>query len=388
MVSFLISRFIKREKEDANTIRYAICKLLGYIGIGLNIFLFASKFLIGYLVGSVAIQGDAINNLTDSMSNIVSIFSFNLAQKPADKEHPYGHGRTETIAALFVGVLIVYLGIEMFRQSIEKVLHPTAVHFEWAAILVLVISILTKLYMYIYNHRYGKAYQSELLEANAIDSRNDVMGTTLVLVSTLISPIINYDLDGIVGVIVSGIIFYSAYGLIKEVVSTLLGQAPSSEVIERIESIIKQSPMVLSVHDIAVHTYGPQYTYASAHVEVDGTLGLMEVHAEVDRLERIVAKEMNIELVTHVDPVLLHDQLTKNLDHRIRKIVSEVDPQWTIQDFRIKEDENPKHIHLFFDLVVPFEEKRTHSEIEQLISEKLKDKKFYRLEMRIVHPYN
>lgn len=387
MVSFLVSRMIKKEQKDAQTIRYAICKLLGYVGIGLNIFLFTAKFLIGYLVGSVAIKGDAINNLTDSMSNIVSILSFNLAQKPADKEHPYGHGRTETIAALFMGMLIVSLGIDMLRQSIDKVLNPAPVHFEWAAIIVLVISILTKLYMYSYNHRYGKAYQSDLLEANAIDSRNDVMGTSLVLASTLISPIINYDLDGIVGIVVSGIIFYSAYGLIKDVVSTLLGQAPSAEVIERIEEIIQQSPMVLSVHDIAVHTYGPQYTYASAHVEVDGMLDLMEVHTEVDRLERIVAKEMNIELVTHVDPVLLRDKLTKKLDQRLRNIVRELDPQWTVQDFRIKKEENPQHIHLFFDLVVPFEEKRSASEIEQMIADELKNQQYYRLEMRIVHPY-
>lgn len=387
MVSFLVSRMIKKEQKAANTLRYAICKLLGYIGIGLNIFLFVAKFLIGYLVGSVAIKGDAINNLTDSMSNIVSIFSFNLSQKPADKEHPYGHGRTETIAALFMGMLIVSLGIDMLQQSIEKVLNPAPVHFEWAAIIVLGISILTKLYMYSYNHRYGKAYQSDLLEANAIDSRNDVMGTTLVLASTLISPLINYDLDGIVGIVVSGIIFYSAYGLIKEVVSTLLGQAPSEEVVERIEEIIQQSPMVLSVHDIAVHTYGPQCTYASAHVEVDGTLDLMEVHTEVDRLERIIAKEMNIELVTHVDPVLLHDTLTKNLDLRIRNIVRNIDPQWTVQDFRIKKDENPQHIHIFFDLVVPFEEKRSASEIEPFIADELKNKQYYRLEMRVVHPY-
>lgn len=387
MISFLVSRFINQDEKDINTKRYAICKLLGYVGIALNVFLFAAKFTIGHLVGSVAIKGDAINNLTDSMSNIVSIFSFRMAEKPADKEHPYGHGRTETIAALFMGMVIVYLGIDMLRQSVEKILNPSPVHFEWAAVIVLVLSILTKFYMYRYNHRYGVAYQSDLLEANAIDSRNDMMGTSLVLISTLLSPLLHYDLDGIVGVVVSGIIFYSAWGLLKEVISSLLGQAPDAKVIGRIEEILKSSPMVLDVHDIAVHTYGPKYTYATAHVEVDGTLDLMDVHSEVDRLERIVAKDMNIELVTHVDPVLLNDETTQHLEMRTKSIIKQIDPQWNLQDFRLEQDPDEKHLHIFFDLVVPFEETRDKEEIEKEILKRYHHPERYYLEMRIVHPY-
>ncbi len=389
MISFLIKKFIPQHSsspKEATRIRYAVCKLLGYVGIALNFFLFVSKYTIGMMVGSVAIKGDAVNNLTDFMSNIISILSFRIAEKPADKEHPYGHERTETISALFMGMIIVYLGIEMLRQSVAKIIHPSPVHFEWAAVIVLIISIAVKLYMYAYNHKYGIIYDSDLLEANAIDSRNDVMGTILVLASTLISPLIHYDLDGIMGVIVSIIIFFSAWDLLKDVINTLLGEAPSPETINKIVDIIMESPMVIDVHDIAVHSYGPKYTYATAHVEVDGTLNLMDVHSEVDRLERRIAKSMNIELVTHVDPILLDDSDTINLEDQIASGIAQISEKWALQDFRI--EKKHKKTHIFFDLIVPYDETKTEDEIEEMIRQTLKNPDQYKLEIRLVHPYS
>lgn len=386
MISFLIHKLIPDNQDHTTKVRYAVCKLLGYVGIALNFFLFLSKYTIGYAVGSVAIKGDAVNNLTDFMSNIISILSFKIAEKPADKEHPYGHERTETIAALFMGMIIVYLGIEMFRQSVEKILHPGAVHFEWAAVAVLVLSICVKLYMYAYNRKYGKIYDSDLLIANALDSRNDVVGTVMVLASTLISPLIHYDLDGIMGLVVSGIILYSAWGLLKDVINTLLGEAPKASQINEIIDTIMESPMVIDVHDIAIHTYGPKYTYATAHVEVDGTLGLVEVHSEVDRLERKVYKNMGIELVTHVDPVVLDDVQTNLLEDKVASSVANLNSQWTIQDFRI--EKRTKRTHIFFDLIVPYDEKKEAKEIAEAIRTSFEHPENYKIELRLVHPFS
>ncbi len=386
MIGWLINKLPGIRKENKEKARYAVCRLLGYVGIGLNFFLFLSKYLIGLMVGSVAIKGDAVNNLTDSMSNIVSILSFRISEKPADKEHPYGHERTETIAALFMGFLIVYLGLEMLRQSIAKIIHPGEVHFEWAAVVVLLISIAVKLYMYAYNHKYGKIYGSSLLEANALDSRNDVCGTVLVLASTLISPLIHYDLDGVMGVVVSGIIFYSAWGLLKDVINTLLGEAPDLEQVNQMIDLIMDSDMVIDVHDIAVHSYGPRYTYATAHVEVDGTLPLMEVHSEMDQIERRVRKEMNIELVTHVDPILLNDAKTTLAEDMLSSAIEDICEKWALQDFRI---ENHKHHQtLYFDLIVPYDEKRPEEEIRKLLEERCPKDGSYKLVFRLVHPYS
>lgn len=388
MIGMLIHRFIPDSSDtDSPKIRYAVCQLLGYVGIFLNTALAASKYIIGISAGSVAIKGDAVNNLTDSLSNVISILTFHLAEKPADKEHPYGHERTETIAALFMGMVIIYLGIEMLRQSVEKILHPQAYHFEWAAVAVLVISIAVKLYMYAYNHKFALIYNSDLLEANAIDSRNDIWGTALILVSTLVSPLIHYDLDGIVGVIVAGIILYSAYGLLKDVINTLLGEAPDIDTVNSIVDLYMSSPIVIDVHDVAVHSYGPKYKYATAHVEVDGNENLMDVHAMVDGLERQIMKDMNIEMVTHVDPVLLHDAKTNETEDIFGAAAAALNPAWALQDFRIEDEPSGKE-RVYFDLIVPYEEHRSEEELTRLILQQTARADQYELVMRIVHPFS
>lgn len=390
MVKLLVAWYLKKHKTqntDKTEQRYCVSRLLGYIGIFFNTLLFAAKYLIGFAAGSVAIKADAINNLTDSLSNIVSILSFHIAEKPADKEHPFGHERTETISALFMGMLIVYLGFEMTKQSLEKIIHPVPYHFELAAPAVLILSIAVKLYMASYNHKYAKKYHSDLLEANAIDSRNDTYGTALILISTLVSPLIHYDLDGIMGLITAGIIFVSAWGLLKNVINTLLGEAPSPEEINELIDLMMESPMVIDVHDVAVHTYGPRYKYATAHVEVDGALGLIEVHREMDRLERIVGREMNIEMVTHVDPVMLHDQTTIEAAEKLSSILAGISQEWTFQDFRVEQHSNGLKV-LFFDLIVPYRENRTQEEIEKQLEKALSAAGSYELQIRIVHPYS
>lgn len=387
MISWLIHHFVK-EKKSSPQARYKVSRLLESVGIVLNTFLFASKYLIGLLVGSVAIKADAVNNLTDSISNIVSILSFHFAEKPADKEHPFGHERTETIAALFMGMLIVYLGIEMLRQSVEKILHPQPFHFEWAAPGVLLLSIAVKFYMYAYNRKYGHKYHSELLIANSLDSRNDMAGTALILVSTLISPLIHYDLDGIMGVVTAILIFYSAWGLLHDVISTLLGEAPSQDQINELVDLLMDSPIVIDVHDVVIHSYGPRYQYATAHVEVDSSLSLMEAHEEIDRIERMISQKMGIEMVTHVDPVQLHDQETIQAADRLYAAISRVSPSWSVQDLRVEPEAGSSKKKLYFDLIVPYEEQRCCADLEKQIREKMHGQDEYDMIMRIVHPYS
>ena len=388
MVSWLIRKFVPDYQNTASAkVRYSVCRLCGYLGICLNLFLFASKYMVGLLAGSVAIRGDAVNNLTDAASNIVSILSFHLAEKPADKEHPYGHQRTETIAAFLMGMVILVLGFEMLKESVQKVMTPGPVEFKWSAVIVLLLSISIKLIMYAYNHKYAKVYDSDLLEAYAIDSRNDVLGTSLVLASAVISPLIHYDLDGLMGVVVSGIIFYSAYDLLKDVITRLIGEAPNDEVLNQIEDIILENPMILDVHDVIIHSYGPQKTYATAHAEVDGSLPLMTVHGVVDQIEREIQKTMNIEMVIHVDPVALHDEETIDTMEIFEQAVESVNPDWNFHDFRIKE-EGDDVVKVYFDLVVPYEEQRTEEEIVQLIRNSLPKKPNYILYIRIEHPYS
>ena len=388
MIAWLIKRFVPNyEDKDSSKVRYAICRLCGVVGIFLNVLLFASKYLVGLLVGSVAIKADAINNLTDAVNNIVSIVSFYLAEKPADKEHPYGHERTETITALFMGVLIAWLGIEMFRQSLDKIIHNQVPVFEWSSVIVLVMSIVVKLIMYSYNNKYAKIYHSELLKANAIDSRNDTLGTLLVLGSAVISPFIHYDLDGVIGIVVSGIILVSAYDLMKEVINSLLGEAPNTSRMNELIDEILEEPMVMDIHDVIFHSYGPNKTYATAHVEVDGNLSLVGVHNRIDDIERRVQKKMNIDLVIHVDPVLLNDEQTIEAEELFDSTIESCCKDWGMHDFRI-EPIRDDLTRVYFDLVMPYEDKRSEEEVIRLIQKKLKEPEKWEIVIRMEHPYS
>ncbi len=388
MISWLISKFVPNWKDTSSSkVRYAVCRLCGVVGIFLNLLLFGSKYMIGLLVGSVAIKADAINNLTDAVNNIVSIVSFYISEKPADREHPFGHERTETITALFMGVLIAWLGIEMFRQSVDKILHNQTPVFEWSSVAVLLISIAVKLIMYLYNNKYGKIYHSDLLHANAIDSRNDIIGTSMVLFSAVVSPFIHYDLDGAVGVIVSGIILYSAYDLMKEVISTLLGEAPSTLKMNELIDEILEEPIVMDIHDVIFHTYGPTKTYATAHVEVDGRLPLIDVHSKIDDIERRVQKNMNIDLVIHVDPIKLNDEKTLEAEDLFDAALEKCSSEWSMHDFRIEPIDDRKTM-AYFDLVLPYGEKRTEEEVTRMIKANLPDPDAWELAIRLEHPYS
>lgn len=385
-MNFLVRRFIKnyQDTKDAN-VRTSIGKLSGIVGIFSNLFLFVIKFVIGTVVHSVSIQADGVNNLTDAGSNIISILSFHLANKPADKDHPFGHERTETIASLFVGILILALGFETAKESISKVIHPESIDFRIASVIILLISIIVKFWMYAYNKKLSKTYDSSLLEATALDSISDVCGTTAVLVSTLLSPVLHFNLDGYMGIVVSGIILYGAYGLLRDMINSLIGEAPDPELVHNIVDMIMAHPAILGVHDMMLHNYGPNKIFASAHVEVDSSKDIFETHDHIDNIEREVKENMNIDLVLHMDPVKVNDLETELYRAKVVEAIHQIDPKWGFHDFRIVS--GPTHVNLVFDLVIPFEEKYTQEEIEEMLLKHIdSDKKIY-LVLTIDHPY-
>lgn len=385
-MNFLVRRFIKnyQDTKDAN-VRTSIGKLSGIVGIFSNLFLFVIKFVIGTIVHSVSIQADGVNNLTDAGSNIISILSFHLANKPADKDHPFGHERTETIASLFVGILILVLGFETAKESISKVIHPGSIDFRIASVIILLISIIVKFWMYAYNKKLSKTYDSSLLEATALDSISDVCGTTAVLVSTLLSPVLHFNLDGYMGIVVSGIILYGAYGLLRDMINSLIGEAPDPELVHNIVDMIMAHPAILGVHDMMLHNYGPNKIFASAHVEVDSSKDIFETHDHIDNIEREVKENMSIDLVLHMDPVKVNDPETELYRAKVVEAIHQIDPKWGFHDFRIVS--GPTHVNLVFDLVIPFEEKYTQEEIEEMLLKHIEsDKKIY-LVLTIDHPY-
>ena len=385
-MNFLVRRFIKnyQDTKDAD-VRMSVGKLSGIVGIFSNLFLFVIKFVIGTIVHSVSIQADGVNNLTDAGSNIISILSFHFANKPADKDHPFGHERTETIASLFVGILILILGFETAKESISKVIHPGSIDFRIVSVIILIISIIVKFWMYTYNKKLSKTYDSSLLEATALDSISDVCGTTAVLVSTLLSPVLHFNLDGYMGIVVSGIILYGAYGLLRDMINSLIGEAPDPELVHNIVDRIMAHPAILGVHDMMLHNYGPNKIFASAHVEVDSSKDIFETHDHIDNIEREVKENMNIDLVLHMDPVKVNDPETELYRAKVVEAIHQIDPKWGFHDFRIVS--GPTHVNLVFDLVIPFEEKYTQEEIEAMLLKHIQSNKKIYLVLTIDHPY-
>ena len=385
-MNFLVRRFIKnyQDTKDAN-VRTSVGKLSGIVGILNNLFLFVIKFVIGTIVHSVSIQADGVNNLTDAGSNIISILSFHFANKPADKDHPFGHERTETIASLFVGILILVLGFETVKESISKVIHPGSIDFRVASVIILLVSIIVKFWMYTYNKKLSKTYDSSLLEASALASISDVCGTMAVLVSTLLSPVLHFNLDGYMGIVVSGIILYGAYGLLRDMINSLIGEAPDPELVHNIVDMIMAHPAILGVHDMMLHNYGPNKIFASAHVEVDSSKDIFETHDHIDNIEREVKENMNIDLVLHMDPVKVNDPETELYRAKVVEAIHQIDPKWGFHDFRIVS--GPTHVNLVFDLVIPFEEKYTQEEIEAMLLKHIQSNKKIYLVLTIDHPY-
>ena len=363
----LLSRWFIRDRDNVTDprVRRAYGQLCGFVGIGLNILLFAGKFFAGTLSGSVAITADAFNNLSDAGSSVVTLLGFRLAGKKPDPQHPFGHGRLEYVSGLIVAGLILLMGVELAKSSVEKILHPAAVDFSVIALVILAVSICVKLYMAMYNRSLGKKLSAPALLAAAADSLGDCMSTSAVLVATLIGHYFQLPVDGWVGILVALFIFKGGIDAAKDTIDPLLGKPPTPEYVKEIEDLVMAHKEISGIHDLVVHDYGPGRVMVSLHAEVPAHGDLLELHDVVDNIEMDLSRQLNCQAVIHMDPVVTDDGLTGPLRSRVAELVKQVDPAITIHDFRVVA--GPTHTNLVFDAVVPFDEKLTAAQAAEKI---------------------
>ena len=352
MTKLLLKLFVKDISDPLKPKdRAKVGKLSGFVGIVGNLLLFAGKILVGTLSGSVSITADAMNNLSEATRAIVTLIGFRLAEKPADEDHPYGHARYEYLSGLAVAALIIVIGFELGKTSVEKLLSPAPVEFSpWVAA-VLIGSILAKLWLSLFNTRLGKLISSQTLLATAADSRNDCISTGAVLIAAILETACNWRVDGIFGLAVAAFILYSGANLAKETISPLLGETASPELRKLIEDLVTAEPKVLGFHDLMVHDYGPGQRFASMHVEMSQSEDPLECHELIDDLERQCLREHNVHLVLHYDPVVTGDAELDRLRELVLQLLQARDPEITIHDFRMVRGKG--HTNLIFDVALP-----------------------------------
>lgn len=354
MTNWLLRTFVRNSDQlEDSRVRAAVGQLAGIVGILCNLILFSGKLAVGLLTGSVSITADAMNNLSDATSSVITMLGFRLAERPADEDHPFGHARYEYLSGLAVSALILIIGVELGKTSLDKILHPTSVEFTWVTAAVLISSILVKLWMSLFNTSLGKKIHSATLAATAADSRNDCITTLAVLAAALVEYFTKLRVDGYMGLAVCLFILYSGIGLARETISPLLGEGADPELREKIVDNIRANPRVLGYHDLMVHDYGPGQRFASLHVEMDSREDPMECHEIIDDLERECMQSHGIHLVIHYDPVVTDDPELNRLHQRVLEILHSLDSRLTIHDFRMVPGK--EHTNLIFDMVLPGE---------------------------------
>ena len=352
-------------------LRAKLGKRAGFVGIGCNVLLFAGKLVVGILSGAVSIMADALNNLTDAASSIVTLIGFKLAEKPADSEHPYGHARYEYLSGLAVAALILIIGFELAKSSVEKVLSPAPVALSLPMVVVLILSILGKLWLCLYYRRTGKKIASTAILASAVDSRNDVIATLAVVAAGVVETYTQLPVDGFVGLGVASFILYSGIQLGKETISPLLGEGASPELRQVIVETVSGESRVLGYHDLMVHDYGPGQRFASIHVEMDQKEDPLLCHELIDEMERICLEKHNIHLVVHYDPVVTDDEELNALQSLVRKTLQELDGKLTVHDFRMVRRSELNT--LFFDVGTPQQWENKTQDIQKAIENALKE---------------
>ena len=370
MTKLLLRWFVKDyENKDSVKVRAGVGRLSGITGILCNVLLFAGKLAVGILSGSVSITADAMNNLSDAASSIVTLIGFKLAERPADEEHPYGHARYEYLSGLAVAAMILIIGFELAKTSVEKIIHPEAVAFTLPTLLVLLVSIAVKLWLSVFNRRLGKHIDSGTLMATAADSRNDVISTAAVLAAGLVEYFTTWRVDGYIGLAVALFILYSGVMMAKDTISPLLGEAASPELRKLIVQILESEPRVLGYHDLMVHDYGPGQRFASLHVEMDQKEDPLLCHELIDNLERRCLQKHNVHLVIHYDPVVTDDPEQDALQQLIQKTLAGIDGRLTMHDFRMVRGQG--HTNLIFDIALPMDLKPQEKQIKQHINDAL-----------------
>lgn len=387
MISLLAKWLIPNHQNTTDAaVRRAYGQLCGVVGIVLNVLLFAGKFVAGTISGSIAITADAFNNLSDAGSSVVTLLGFRLAGKKPDPEHPFGHGRFEYLSGLVVSALILLMGVELAKSSLDKIAHPEPVEFSVVAIVILLASIAVKFYMSLYNRRVGKKINSSAMVATAIDSLSDTISTAAVLVAMVVGKFSGLMIDGWVGMVVALFILYSAIRSAIETLDPLLGQPPEPEFVHSIEELVLSHDEICGIHDLVVHDYGPGRVMISLHAEVPASGDILELHDVIDSIEVELQEQLDCEAVIHMDPIVTDDALTTELRMKMAALVREVDEQATIHDFRMVV--GPTHTNLIFDAVVPYGGEKTASQIEAEIKQKVRQMEgTYFAVVRVEHSY-
>lgn len=371
MTKLITKIFLKNKNPDSAGGREAYGKVAGIVGIICNIILSVLKFTIGIVTNSVSITADATNNIADAGTSVVTLIGFRMSEKPADKEHPYGHARIEYVTGLIISFVILYIGLEIFKTSVDKILHPEEIIFNWITAVILIASIAVKLWLSRFNKALSKKIDSTALDATSADSRNDCIATGVVLLASVISHFTNVNLDGFMGVAVAIFIIISGISLVKETVNPLLGEPPTKELYESIENKIMSYDNVLGVHDLMVHSYGPNKYFASAHIEMDAKIDVLTCHDIMDTIERDFMSELNIHIVVHLDPTVLDCEETNELKSAVSDILNDIDPILTFHDFRVVMGDKAKNV--LFDVVTPPSYKYTDKELTDIIKTRINE---------------
>ncbi len=372
MTNLLLRLFVKDHRNTADPqVRAAIGSLSGTVGICCNALLFLMKLIVGALTGSVSITADALNNLSDASGSILTLVGFRLADKPADEHHPYGHARAEYLSGLAVAVLILFIGFELVKSSVDKIFHPSPVTFSAPAAGVLVASIGVKLWMALFNRDLGKRIGSTTLAATSADSRNDCVATSAVLLAAIIEHTLDLRIDGYIGLGVAAFILYSGWNLAKDTISPLLGENADPELQEKIVDYIQAQPKVLGYHDLMVHDYGPGQRFASLHVEMDAREDPLECHELIDDMERECLNSHNVHLVIHYDPVITDDPELRRLKEEVAALLRTRDRRLSLHDFRMVQGR--RHMNLVFDVALPSDLRQQGAQIRQWLEDTLNE---------------
>lgn len=367
MITLLAKIFIK-DTEDKSKLREAYGMLCGIVGVCFNIFLFVGKFLAGTFSNSIAITADAFNNLSDAGSSVVTLLGFKLAGAKPDTEHPFGHGRIEYISGLVVAAAILLMGYELIRDSIGKILHPEETEFTVLVAVILIASILVKLYMAYYNRSVGKKLDSTAMKAVATDSLSDTVATTVVLLASVFTHFTGIKIDGYCGLVVGFLVGYAGFDAARETLNPLLGQPPAKEFVEKIDEIVMSHPEVCGMHDLIVHDYGPGRQMISLHAEVPSEGNILELHDVIDNIETELRRELGCEATIHMDPIATSDEHVSETKAAMVSLIKSIDEELSIHDFRMVTGES--HTNLIFDVLAPFNFRLTD---EELLTEILQD---------------
>lgn len=374
MTNLFIKKFIKNwENIKDSKVRESYGYLGSIVGIVANIFLFAIKIAIGFFLNSISVVADAFNNLSDVASSVVTLIGFKMTNKPADREHPFGHGRIEYISALIVSFLVLMVGVEFIKSSISRILNPQRVEFDIIALSILALSIGVKLWLSRFNKTIGEAIGSKAMEASSFDSLSDVITTSVVILSILMSRFITFPIDGYIGLVVALFILYAGYNIAKDTLDPLLGDAPNPELVDQIIKKIMSYEGIVGTHDLIVHNYGPGRCIASIHAEVPESVSILKSHDIIDRAEKEISKELGVFIVIHMDPINTDCEFVATLHQDIIKIILDIDSELSIHDFRVVDGE--EHKNLLFDMVVPYKyDNDGEQKIVALVKDRIKEK--------------